>query len=55
MGKKAKRLCDWKKGDIKDNFKAFSKIVAKPQYACEKCGRVADQKKWLHDAKRLKV
>lgn len=54
MGKKTERLCNWKKADINKNLIKFSKIVANPEFVCEKCGRVADKKKWLHDPITLK-
>ena len=48
MAKKEKRLCKWKEEMINDNFEAFKDIVKSPQFACGKCGRVANKKKWLH-------
>ena len=48
MAKKSKELCKWKQKDITNKFDKFSSIVSKPKYACAKCGRVADKKKWLH-------
>jgi hypothetical protein len=62
MAAKAKKLCKWKSEDItkklgKDITKKlgkFSDIVRNPQYVCTKCGRVADQKKWLHKPAALK-
>jgi hypothetical protein len=54
MAKKAKRLCKWSGGDIKKNLAKFSAIVEGPKYVCTKCGRVANDKKWLHDTSALK-
>jgi len=34
--------------DYAKKFEKFSSIVSNPKYACTKCGRVADKKKWLH-------
>ncbi len=48
MAKKTKELCKWKQQDITKKFEKFSSIVSNPKYACTKCGRVADKKKWLH-------
>jgi hypothetical protein len=54
MAKKEKRLCKWKEETINDNFKLFKEIVLSPQFVCEKCGRVANKKKWLHKPVSLK-
>ena len=48
MAKKEKRLCKWKEETINDKFEAFKNIVQAPRFACKKCGRVANKKKWLH-------
>ena len=53
MAKKIKRLCKWKEDDISKKFDKFTKIVSEPKFACKKCGRVADKKKWLHKAVSL--
>lgn len=54
MAKKDKRLCKWKEETIIDNFEAFQDIVNSPRFACKKCGRVANKKKWLHKPVPLK-
>ena len=54
MAKKAKRLCKWKKEDMAKNFNKFISIVKNPAFVCKKCGRVADNKKWLHKPTELK-
>ena len=54
MGKKTKELCKWKPDDISKNFEEFNDIVRNPKFACKKCGRVADKKKWLHKPMALK-
>ena len=41
------KLCKWKKQDYKDNLGELKKIVKKPKFVCEKCGRAAKSKKWL--------
>ncbi len=48
MAKKTKKLCKWKQKDISEKFEKFSDIVRNPGFVCEKCGRVAGKKKWLH-------
>ncbi len=42
-----KKLCKWHKDDIKTNSGKLVKIVRKPKYLCEKCGRVSRGKKSL--------
>jgi hypothetical protein len=54
MAKKDKKLCKWKEEAINDNFEAFKDIVQSPKFACKKCGRVANKKKWLHKPVSLK-
>jgi len=48
MAQKEKRLCKWKEEDIDKKFEKFSSIVKNPKFVCKKCGRVADDIKWLH-------
>lgn len=43
----AKTLCEWKKNDIKKNWKGYVKLVKKAEYVCEKCGRSAADKNSL--------
>lgn len=43
MGKE-KKLCKWKKEEIQTDFKKLKKLVKKPGYVCEKCGRAAKNK-----------
>ena len=47
MADKAKTLCKWKSGGYLDDADKFKKIVKKAKFACDKCGRVAADKKWL--------
>jgi hypothetical protein len=54
VAKKTKELCKWKQDDIKKNLDEFRDMVRSPKFLCEKCGRVADKKKWLHKAVPLK-
>jgi hypothetical protein len=54
MAKKVKLLCKWKEDDISEKFSKFTQMVSKPKFACKKCGRVADKKKWLHKPVSLK-
>jgi len=56
MSKKSEpkdELCDWSKSDLKDNFDLLAKIVREPVFACTKCGRAANEKKWLCKPKKL--
>lgn len=45
MGDKKRTICDWK--DIEKKLKQLRKIVRDPQFACRKCGRVANDKDYL--------
>jgi hypothetical protein len=47
MAAKTKKLCKWKKGEYEKSFDTLSAVVAKPVYACRRCGRAASAKKWL--------
>lgn len=48
-----KEICDWTKVQLRDHFELLEEIVAHPKYACTKCGRAANAKKWLCKAKKL--
>lgn len=48
MALKEKRLCKWNEDDIDKKFEKFRDIVRNPKFVCKKCGRVADDMKWLH-------
>jgi hypothetical protein len=48
-----KEICEWTKTQLRDNFALLSRIVAQPTFACTKCGRVANDKKWLCKPKKL--
>jgi len=54
MAKKEKRLCDWKKKYLSKNLEQLFTIVREPKFVCEKCGRVANKKKWLHKPVSIK-
>ena len=43
----AKTLCDLKKALLKEEPKAYMKLVNKPTCICTKCGRAANDKKLL--------
>jgi rubrerythrin len=49
----SKKMCSWKKDDIKENTKEFKKLIKNPSYYCKKCGRVAKDDKNLCKAKKL--
>lgn len=46
-------LCHWTKSQLEKHFVLLTKIVAMPTYACTKCGRAANAKKWLCKPKKL--
>lgn len=48
-----KELCKLKKNEMKDEFKKIIKIVKKPKFICEKCARVAKDKKYLCNPQSL--
>lgn len=50
---KEKPLCDWTKKDLRERFNELSELVAKPRYACLKCGRAAARKALLCKPKTL--
>jgi hypothetical protein len=43
----AKSLCKWKKAEYKSDHKKLVKIVSKPKYVCQGCGRAARSRKAL--------
>lgn len=49
-----KTLCKLKKNELAEDFKKVLKIVKKPKFICEKCARVAKDKKYLCDPIKLK-
>ena len=51
--KPTKEICDWSKAQLREHFDLLAQIVAEPKYACTKCGRAANAKKWLCKAKKL--
>jgi len=46
-------ICEWTRDEMREHFVLLSKIVSAPKYLCPKCGRVANQKKWLCKTKKL--
>lgn len=50
-----KELCKLKKDEYVKNIKKIIKIVKKPKFICEKCARVAKDKKYLCDPIPLKM
>ncbi|WP_310440380.1 hypothetical protein [Sulfuricurvum sp.] len=49
-----KELCKLKKNELDIHFKKILKIVSKPKFICEKCARVAKDKKYLCNPLPLK-
>lgn len=49
-----KTLCKLKKNEMANDFKKILKIVKKPKFICEKCARVAKEKKYLCSPLSLK-
>lgn len=49
-----KELCKLKKDELSKNIKKILKIVKKPKFICEKCARVANDKKYLCEPKKMK-
>ncbi|MDP3292017.1 MAG: hypothetical protein Q8M43_08300 [Sulfuricurvum sp.] len=49
-----KELCKLKKNELEIHFKKIIKIVKKPKFICEKCARVAKDKKYLCEPKKMK-
>ena len=45
MGKRAKRLCDWKTGDLEKNLDDYRKLVRDARFVCRECGRAAAKRK----------
>lgn len=49
-----KTLCKLGKNDVSKDLKKIVKIVKKPKFICEKCARVAKEKKYLCAPIKLK-
>ena len=49
-----KELCKIQEELIKSDLEAYMKLVNRPKYICKKCGRVANKKKLLCKAVKLK-
>ncbi len=54
MASDIKRMCKWDKDTLKKNFDEFQEDVAKANFACLKCARVAATKQKLCKPKKLK-
>jgi lipopolysaccharide biosynthesis regulator YciM len=48
-----KEICHWTKSQLENHFVLLAQIVTEPKYACTKCGRAANAKKWLCKPKKL--
>ncbi|HSR69300.1 MAG TPA: hypothetical protein VLU25_15290 [Acidobacteriota bacterium] len=53
MAKLKTTICKWDRGDFEKLYSEHPSVVAKPRFACRKCGRVARKKKWLCKAFKL--
>lgn len=52
----SKKLCKLvSDGMLKDDLKAYKKLVNKPKYVCKKCGRVANDEDSLCKPKKMKA
>lgn len=40
-------LCDWSKKEIPNRLDELRAIVIDARYICRKCGRVANEERWL--------
>jgi hypothetical protein len=49
----SKTLCDWSKSDFEKDFLKLTKIVSQPLFACRKCGRAANNPKFLCKPREL--
>lgn len=47
MEKKLKTMCEYKKEKLQKNLSDVKEIVKMPTHICLKCGRVANDKKYL--------
>jgi len=54
MAKKEKKMCEWKKKDVKGDFDGFADIIRNPKFICKKCGWVSTHKSYLHKPTALK-
>lgn len=54
MAKKEKKMCEWKKKDVKGDFDKFADIIRNPKFICKKCGWVSTHKSYLHKPTALK-
>ncbi|QDT68055.1 hypothetical protein MalM25_09670 [Planctomycetes bacterium MalM25] len=50
---KEKAICDWSKKDLRERWEELRELVARPCYACTKCGRAAAKKGVLCKPKPL--
>lgn len=54
MRKKEKKMCDWRKKDIRNNLDELIEVVREPRFICSKCGRVACDDKVLCNSVEIK-
>ena len=48
----AKKLCDWKKKDIRSRRAELEALIVDPRFLCQKCARVANEPRVLCKARR---
>ena len=53
MAKFNKAICKLGKKALEDNFDDLLKIVSNPKFVCKKCGRVANDSKFLCKDKKF--
>ena len=49
LGAKNKVLSEWDKRDYRKKIEILRLATDTPRYACEECGRVANEDRWLCD------
>jgi len=55
MNVPSKKLCKWSEKTIKKNIEKIEDIIAKPNYYCKNCIRMAKKEKWLCKSIELKI
>lgn len=50
---KDKKICDWSKKELRERFDELATMIDAPRFVCPKCGRAANEKRWLCKAKAI--